>query len=42
MTAVALRNVSLVHPGGTVAVKDVSLSVADGEFVVLLGPSGCG
>jgi putative spermidine/putrescine transport system ATP-binding protein len=24
------------------AVKDVSLSVADGEFVVLLGPSGCG
>ncbi len=24
------------------AVRDVSLSVADGEFVVLLGPSGCG
>jgi len=24
------------------AVKDVSLSVADGEFLVLLGPSGCG
>jgi multiple sugar transport system ATP-binding protein len=42
MTAVALRDVSLVYPGGTVAVKDVSLSVADGEFVVLLGPSGCG
>jgi putative spermidine/putrescine transport system ATP-binding protein len=24
------------------AVRDVSLSVADGEFLVLLGPSGCG
>ena len=24
------------------AVKDMSLTVADGEFMVLLGPSGCG
>ncbi|MBS0526210.1 MAG: ABC transporter ATP-binding protein [Proteobacteria bacterium] len=28
--------------GDFFAVKDVSLSVADGEFLVLLGPSGCG
>src|ERR1700722_2543819 len=28
--------------GGDAAVKGVSLSVADGEFMVLLGPSGCG
>jgi spermidine/putrescine ABC transporter ATP-binding subunit len=28
--------------GGVAAVRDVTLSVAPGEFVTLLGPSGCG
>src|SRR6476659_9152398 len=28
--------------GKVVATNDVSLTVADGEFIVLLGPSGCG
>lgn len=28
--------------GGAKAVEDVSLEVAEGEFVTLLGPSGCG
>ncbi|MBY5934766.1 ABC transporter ATP-binding protein [Tateyamaria omphalii] len=28
--------------GGVEAVKDVSISVPDGAFLVLLGPSGCG
>jgi multiple sugar transport system ATP-binding protein len=27
---------------GTVAVDDVTLSVAEGEFMILVGPSGCG
>jgi ABC-type Fe3+/spermidine/putrescine transport system ATPase subunit len=37
-----LRGVTKVFPQGTVAVDDVSLAVARGEFFSLLGPSGCG
>jgi multiple sugar transport system ATP-binding protein len=29
-------------PGGVTAVDDLSLTVAEGEFMVLVGPSGCG
>src|SRR5256885_2728131 len=42
MAGVSLENVSKVYPDGTVAVKDLSLELADGELVVLVGPSGCG
>ena len=28
--------------GDTVAVKDLNLTIRDKEFLVLLGPSGCG
>src|SRR5258705_3180820 len=30
------------HYGATIAVSDVTLDIADGEFLTLLGPSGCG
>ncbi len=28
--------------GATAVLKDVSLDIAEGEFLTLLGPSGCG
>jgi len=43
MGEVALNGLSKRYPGGSdLAVKEVTLTVADGEFMVLLGPSGCG
>ena len=39
--AVLLKGVSKVF-GETYAVRDMDLSVHDGEFFSLLGPSGCG
>jgi multiple sugar transport system ATP-binding protein len=42
MAGVTLDRVSKVYRGGVAGVRDVSLEVADGEFVSLVGPSGCG
>ncbi|TDD75716.1 ABC transporter ATP-binding protein [Actinomadura rubrisoli] len=42
MAEVDLSSVGKVYPDGTRAVTDLSLSIADGEFLVLVGPSGCG
>ena len=36
------EQVEKVYPGGTVALADFSLEVADGELLALVGPSGCG
>jgi multiple sugar transport system ATP-binding protein len=42
MAEIGLRNVSKVFSGDVVAIDDVSLEIADGEFLALVGPSGCG
>ncbi len=42
MTTVSLYNLSLAFPAGPSVLHDVSLTVAQGELMVLLGPSGSG
>src|SRR5689334_16728894 len=42
MSVVRLEHLTKTFPGGTTAVDDLSLTIADGEFLVLVGPSGCG
>ena len=42
MARVEIRNVTKVYPGGVQAVTDTSIEVCDKEFLVLVGPSGCG
>ena len=39
---VELRRASKIYPGGHVALDRVSLRVDKGEFVFLVGPTGCG
>ncbi|MFC4949981.1 ABC transporter ATP-binding protein [Pseudonocardia sp. GCM10023141] len=42
VAAIELRGVRKEFPGGVVAVHDLDLDIAEGEFVTLLGPSGSG
>jgi len=39
---VTFDKVRKVYPDGTLAVKELSLEIADGELMVFVGPSGCG
>jgi ABC-type Fe3+/spermidine/putrescine transport system ATPase subunit len=38
---ISLEVVSKRFPGGVLAVNNLSLEVEPGEFLVLVGPSGC-
>ncbi len=41
-TLLTVRRVSKQFGNGTLAVRDVDISLQEGEFISLLGPSGCG
>lgn len=42
MSGITLKNLNKTYPNGFLSVKNVSLSIEDGEFVTFHGPSGCG
>ena len=42
MAEIVLDHVSKRYPDGATPVRDLSLTIADGEFLILVGPSGCG
>lgn len=41
MAKVTLEGINKIYDNGFHAIHDVSLDIADGEFMVLVGPSGC-
>ncbi len=42
MVEVSFHEVTKVFPNGTTAVDALTCTIADGEFMVLAGPSRCG
>ena len=42
MAEIVLSHITKSYPDGATAVRDLSLTIADGEFIILVGPSGCG
>ncbi|HRD67090.1 MAG TPA: ABC transporter ATP-binding protein [Candidatus Competibacter sp.] len=42
MATIDFEHIDKIYPGGTQAIFDYNLNVADGELVAFVGPSGCG
>src|SRR6201984_1883242 len=42
MAEIVLEHLNKSYPDGATAVNDLSLTIAEGEFLILVGPSGCG
>ena len=42
MAEIVLDRVTKSYPDGATAVQELSMTIADGEFIILVGPSGCG
>ncbi|MCG6970118.1 MAG: ABC transporter ATP-binding protein, partial [Gammaproteobacteria bacterium] len=42
MAKIEINNVSKKYHDGTLAVHDARFTIEDGEFFILVGPSGCG
>ena len=42
MSSLTLRHIYKVYPNGVKAVNDFNLEIKDREFIVFVGPSGCG
>ena len=42
MASLTFEHIDKIYPGGTQAIFDFSLAIADGEVLALVGPSGCG
>ena len=41
MAQIVLDKIDKIYAGGVKAVDGLSLEIRDGEFMVLVGPSGC-
>ena len=42
MASLSLKNIYKVYPNGFNAVMDFNLEIEDKEFIIFVGPSGCG
>ena len=41
MARLSLKNICKEYPNGYQAVKNFNLEIADQEFIIFVGPSGC-